>query len=232
MGSLNFKRKLMVLKTFTFTAAAAMSAALLAAPPSSSAVWAATEVRPCKSPSKAQPGALVAAASFVERYVPAAPAKAPQFVWPMTTMSRLPSFPTQNSKLPTKLPSACVQVLPALRSTNRSPGAASKTASTGARESAQPMIAACGAWPWSTKAFRMSCVAAGARGAPVVYLWLPAFSSSNAFCGGTAGDLVVRTVPGVDSLIKIEGGSAVLDSIKDDWSGEGPRNFTLPVSSS
>ena len=44
------------------------------------------------------------------------------------------------------LPSACVQVLPALRSTKMSPGMASKTVSKGARESAQPMMAVWGAW--------------------------------------------------------------------------------------
>ena len=46
------------------------------------------------------------------------------------------------------------QVLPALRSTKRSPGMASKMASNGARLSAQPMIAVCGDWPWSTSSRR------------------------------------------------------------------------------
>eukprot|EP00435_Cladocopium_sp_Y103_P001512 s5294_g1.t1 len=44
---------------------------------------------------------------------------------------RAPSLPVQNSKLPTMLPSACVQVLPALRSTKMSPGRASKMVSKG-----------------------------------------------------------------------------------------------------
>ena len=52
-----------------------------------------------------------------------------------------------NSKLPITLPSAWVQVLPALRNAKISPGMASKTSSKGARESAQPMIAVWGAWP-------------------------------------------------------------------------------------
>ena len=58
-----------------------------------------------------------------------------------------------NSKLPITLPSAWVQVFPALRSTKISPGMASKTSSKGARESAQPMIAVWGAWPsWKMQA--------------------------------------------------------------------------------
>ena len=62
------------------------------------------------------------------------------------------SLCTSNSKLPITLPSAWVQVLPALRNTKISPGMASKTSSKGARESAQPMIAVWGAWPsWNSR---------------------------------------------------------------------------------
>ena len=47
---------------------------------------------------------------------------APHLVCPRTRIKRLPSFPVQNSKLPTIDPSACVQVFPAFRSTKMSPG--------------------------------------------------------------------------------------------------------------
>ena len=43
-------------------------------------------------------------------------------------------------------------MLPAFLNTKRSPGMASKIVSSGARLSAQPMIAVCGAWPSFTKA--------------------------------------------------------------------------------
>ena len=54
------------------------------------------------------------------------------------------------------LPSACVQVFPALRKTKSSPGIASNTVSTGTRESAHPRMALCGAWLYFAKAFSIS----------------------------------------------------------------------------
>ena len=77
----------------------------------------------------------------------------------------------QNSKLPTMLPSACVQVLPAFRSTKMSPGIASKTVSKGARESAQPMMAVWGACPSLTKAFLIEGVSLPEIAAPTLGLF-------------------------------------------------------------
>ena len=46
---------------------------------------------------------------------------APHLVCPRTKIKRLPSLPVQNSSEPTMLPSACVQVFPALRKAKMSP---------------------------------------------------------------------------------------------------------------
>mmetsp|Transcript_9939 Transcript_9939/g.28858 ORF Transcript_9939/g.28858 Transcript_9939/m.28858 type:complete len:204 (+) Transcript_9939:596-1207(+) len=77
---------------------------------------------------------------------------APHSVCPKTSTSFTPSAFTLNSKLPTMLPSALESVFPALRSTKTSPGVASKSNSTGARESAQPNTEAMGFCPYSASA--------------------------------------------------------------------------------
>mmetsp|Transcript_48473 Transcript_48473/g.154824 ORF Transcript_48473/g.154824 Transcript_48473/m.154824 type:complete len:224 (+) Transcript_48473:242-913(+) len=85
-----------------------------------------------------------------------APAMAPHFVCPSTSTSRVPRQPTAYSTLPTMLPSAPTHVFPAFRSTKSSPGCASKSVSTGHRESAQPMTTAEGFWPKLAKVLRSS----------------------------------------------------------------------------
>mmetsp|Transcript_62554 Transcript_62554/g.139678 ORF Transcript_62554/g.139678 Transcript_62554/m.139678 type:complete len:237 (-) Transcript_62554:605-1315(-) len=233
MGWLNCRRKLMVWKTFTFTAWAAISSAL--APfPSSSEALPATPDRSARRPSKAQPGAVFS--DFLARKVCVAPTIAPHLVWPRTRIRRLPSLPVQNSRLPTMLPSAWVQVLPALRKTKISPGIASKIVSMGARESAQPITAVWGACPDFTKAVRMAPLAATDAGAPRTKRSLPSFSISMALLGSTDSSAPVRTpwIPRLAApcLLKesMEGGIAETAALRSSAClGDRPMKSTMPV---
>ena len=101
---------------------------------------------------------------------------APHCVCPKTRIKRLPSLPVQNASEPSMLPSACVQVFPALRKTKSSPGIASNTVSTGTRESAHPRMALCGAWLYFAKAFSISPEVLLAVWAPAANRSLPSFS--------------------------------------------------------
>mmetsp|Transcript_16016 Transcript_16016/g.37838 ORF Transcript_16016/g.37838 Transcript_16016/m.37838 type:complete len:310 (+) Transcript_16016:1241-2170(+) len=229
----------MVWKTFTFTAYAAICSTV-ASFPSFVAAISATPARSVKSPSRALPGdPFSPLASFIARYVCVAPTMAPHFVWPSTITRREPSLPVQNSKLPTMEPSAWVQVLPALRRTNISPGMASKTVSIGARESAQPMIAVCGACPDLTRAVFIFEFAATLAGVPATNRSLPSLSMSRAFSGETDASSPVRT-PWMPRLAapallipSIDGGMAAEASLKSSACfGDRPRNCTKPVAKS
>ena len=112
---------------------------------------------------------------FAAKYAAVAPLMAPQLVCPSTKISWVFKAPVQNSKLPKILPSACVQVFPALRRTNRSPGRASKSVSSGQRESAQPTMAVWGAWPLVAKASRMLWCTLPAAGTPATKRSFPSF---------------------------------------------------------
>mmetsp|Transcript_36405 Transcript_36405/g.78604 ORF Transcript_36405/g.78604 Transcript_36405/m.78604 type:complete len:244 (+) Transcript_36405:1351-2082(+) len=225
-GSLNFNRKSMEWKTFTFTACAT-SSCWEAPGPSCSLASFATTARPCSKPSKAQPGALVAPAWWVA----VAPAMAPHWVCPKTRINLLPSLPVQNSNEPTMDPSACVHVFPAFLKTNSSPGVASKTVSTGTRESAQPTMALWGAWLCFTNALRMASEVLPAVGAPAAKRSLPFFSIDNAKSDGTLSSAPVRTpCKPRSSSVTMEGGMAMLLSSNSFCKGDWPRNSTDPVS--
>ena len=66
---------------------------------------------------------------------------APQRVWPITTTSRVPNCEAANSIEPT---TDGATMLPAIRTTNRSPKPWSNRISTGVRESEQPSTMANG----------------------------------------------------------------------------------------
>mmetsp|Transcript_42783 Transcript_42783/g.101975 ORF Transcript_42783/g.101975 Transcript_42783/m.101975 type:complete len:238 (-) Transcript_42783:507-1220(-) len=220
MGALNFRKKFMDWKTLTLTACATSCSGAAPGPSSSLAVLA-TEAKPCSRPSKAQPGAL----DSLAWKVCVAPAMAPHCVCPKTRISRVPSLPVQNSRLPTMLPSAWVQVFPALRSTKMSPGMASNTVSRGARESAHPMMAVWGAWPSLTRARRMSGVTLPEMPAPTTKRSLPTFNSFSAAWGAMGPSEVVRTVPKA-----MDGGSVPSAASSSACWGERPKNSTRPVS--
>mmetsp|Transcript_55575 Transcript_55575/g.68048 ORF Transcript_55575/g.68048 Transcript_55575/m.68048 type:complete len:229 (+) Transcript_55575:1411-2097(+) len=227
MGSENLSKKFMLEKTFTLTAWLT-NFSCDAPGPKSSLASLATCARPCNKPSNAQPGALEPPAWWVA----VAPAMAPQFVWPRTKIKRLPNLPVANSRDPTILPSACVQVLPALRNTKSSPGMASKTVSTGTRESAQPMMAVWGAWLYFTKAFLMSLEVVLVVEPPVAKRSLPSFNIFKAASDGTGASAAVRMPcrPRLASSVTMDGGMAVELSNSAACRGDLPRNSTLPVS--
>ena len=157
---------------------------------------------------------------------------APHCVCPKTRIKRLPSLPVQNSSEPSMLPSACVQVFPALRKTKSSPGIASNTVSTGTRESAHPRMALCGAWLYFAKAFSISPEVLLAVWAPAANRSLPSFSIFNATSEGIRSSAAVRTpwTPRASSGAIMEGGTGRLLLSKSPWRGDAPRNSTEPVS--
>mmetsp|Transcript_116168 Transcript_116168/g.227873 ORF Transcript_116168/g.227873 Transcript_116168/m.227873 type:complete len:230 (-) Transcript_116168:56-745(-) len=180
-------------KTFTSTAALAMASAVAFAPKSNCAC-STTGLRPTSKRSKTPCGAAFSGFACASRVLAVAPLIAPHCVWPRKRMNFTPRAPTLNSKLPTREPSALVNVLPALRSTKRSPGLASKRISTGARESAQPTTEAKGLCPRAAMAarsstelpfFHMSAVPATKR-------LFPAMRFFSASSGGTLASLAVR----------------------------------------
>mmetsp|Transcript_30223 Transcript_30223/g.76102 ORF Transcript_30223/g.76102 Transcript_30223/m.76102 type:complete len:208 (+) Transcript_30223:557-1180(+) len=182
-------------KTFTLTVCAAMSSAE-ASGRSSCCACAATDPKPSKSFSSVVcfAGSLASVDFCALSIICVAPIIAPHLVCPSTRMSFDPRGPTQYSKLPTTLPSACESVLPALRSTKTSPGCWSNRISMGALESAQPRTATNGFWPCVARASRCSDLKlVGEAAVPLTNLWLPSRSFCSARSGGVLPSCCVRT---------------------------------------
>mmetsp|Transcript_67370 Transcript_67370/g.195100 ORF Transcript_67370/g.195100 Transcript_67370/m.195100 type:complete len:204 (-) Transcript_67370:239-850(-) len=180
-------------KTLTSTASEAMVSGVALSPKSNSAC-ATTGLRPVSKLSKMFCGESSPWRCKESRYFAVAPLIAPHWVWPRNTTSFTPRAFTLNSKLPTRLPSAFDSVLPALRHTNRSPGCASKRSSTGARESAHPMMEAMGFCPYAASASKFfGDQSLKVSAVPLTNLLFPSTSLCSASPAGTRSSSAVRT---------------------------------------